>query len=106
MKTLMAREGRTPLTRILDYKPSRNRPNTSLVRLNAIFVPSTDDLNGLSRGHHVAGFHNVCFFDKYVIMILNPLGGGGGGLIPVRNYTGRLHPKGYLFQDGGRDFMS
>ena len=54
MNTLMAREGRTVLTRTLDYKPSRNRPNTSLVRLYAILVPSTEDLNAFSRGHHVA----------------------------------------------------
>ena len=52
--TLMAREERTLLTRNLDYKPSQNRPNTSLVRLYAILVPSTDDINGLSNGHHVA----------------------------------------------------
>ena len=45
MNTLMAREGRTLLTRSLDYKPSRNRPYTSLVRLYAILVPSTDDVN-------------------------------------------------------------
>ena len=37
------------------FNMSQNRPNTSLVRFYVpILVPSTDDLNGLSRGHHVA----------------------------------------------------
>ena len=54
MNTLMAREGRTLFSRNLDYKPRQNRLNTSLVRLYEILVPSTDNLNGLSRGHHVA----------------------------------------------------
>ena len=26
-----------------------------------------------------------------------PRGGGGGGLLPLRSYTGKLHPKGVLF---------
>ena len=54
MNTLMAREGRTLLTRNLDYKPNRNRPNTSPVRLYASLVPSTDGLKELSLGHQVA----------------------------------------------------
>ena len=27
--------------------------------------------------------------------------GGGGGVLPIKAYMGRLHPKGYLFQASG-----
>ena len=37
-------------------------------------------------------------------------GGGGGGVLPTMPFTGRLRPKGYLFQASGickgRDFTS
>ena len=38
MNTLMAREGRTLLTRNLDYNLSRSRPHTPLVKVNAILA--------------------------------------------------------------------
>ena len=60
MSTLMAREGRTQSRKNLDYKPSRNRPNTSLVRLYASWWPqrvitwaTCRDINSLWTGSQV-----------------------------------------------------
>ena len=40
-----------------------------------------------------------------VIPVFSPLGGGGGGVLSIMAYTGRLRPKGFRYLKG-RDFTS